>query len=70
MPKRMLDSLQERPRLGREIAIALAFKAVLLTALWFAVFRPDPRQPKPQVSDLFQPKPIPSIHQEKTHDVR
>ncbi len=38
--------------------MALAFKIVLLTALWWAVFRPQPGHVKPDVADLFGNPPL------------
>lgn len=49
MPQRALKT----HRLGREIALALTFKVVLLTALWWAVFRPQPGHVKPDAADIF-----------------
>ncbi|SMF96661.1 hypothetical protein SAMN02949497_4067 [Methylomagnum ishizawai] len=59
-----------RPRLGREIAYALGVKVLLLMALWWAVFRPQPGAAKPDVADLFQPGPLSPPHQENPHDFR
>lgn len=38
-----------------EIGLALAFKVLVLWALWFAVFRHDPAASKPSVAELFTP---------------
>lgn len=59
-----------RSRLGREIALALAFKVVILTALWFAVFRPVPEAPKAAVADLFAGPAPHSTHPENPAHVR
>lgn len=54
-----------------EISLALALKVVLLTALWFAVFRHPPDAPKAQVADLFAPaRPAPTLYQEHSRHVR
>lgn len=58
-----------RHRLRFEIAAVLAFKVVVLWALWFLVFRHDPAVPRPQVAELFTPAHV-SADLEKSHDIR
>mgnify|MGYP006295817197 CR=1 FL=1 len=59
-----------RSRLGREIALALTFKLILLTALWFLVFKPNPAVPKATVTDLFAVPSLTSSHPENPAHVR
>jgi hypothetical protein len=65
MPNPTVDARHGRPRLGQEIALALIVKIALLSALWFAVFRPDPDRPRPSVADLFARGSAASVQQEK-----
>jgi hypothetical protein len=53
-----------RPRLRRELGLALAFKIAALAALWLAFFRHDPNVPRPDRADVFAPRPLTSIQQE------
>lgn len=69
MPNPIANARQGRLRLGQEIALALTLKVILLGALWFAVFRPDPQAPKAAVADLFE-RSTPYNHQEETPHVR
>ncbi|MEY4685352.1 MAG: hypothetical protein RLZ25_1811 [Pseudomonadota bacterium] len=55
-----------------EIALVLVLKIVLLTGLWFIVFRPEGKKPEPQapVAEHFLLPSIPNVKdsEEKTHD--
>jgi hypothetical protein len=55
-----------------EIALALVLKIVLLTGLWFVVFRPEGRKPEPQesVAEHFLLPTIPNVKdpEEKPND--
>jgi hypothetical protein len=55
-----------------EIALVLVLKIVLLTGLWFVVFRPEGKKPEPQapVAEHFLLPSIPNVidSEEKTHD--
>lgn len=70
MPTPVPKPCRGRPRLGRELALALAFKLVLLTALWFVLFRPRPDMARPEVADLFAPAPQSSVYLEQSNDRR
>ena len=59
-----------RSRLGRELSLALAFKALVLALLWFAFFRPEPGRPKPEAADLFAPPASSIVQQENLNDQR
>ncbi|CAL1240174.1 cytochrome oxidase putative small subunit CydP [Candidatus Methylocalor cossyra] len=58
------------PRLGRELALALVFKVVLLTILWLALFRPDPHRSRPSVEELFARSPASSTQLENYNGIR
>ena len=64
MPNHRGNSWTARPNLGREIALALGLKVLLLMALWWAFFKPQPGVTKPDVADLFTPGTPPSAQQE------
>lgn len=55
-----------------EISAILIIKIVLLTGLWFVVFRPEGKKPEPQVpvAEHFHLPTVPKAQetQEKTHD--
>jgi hypothetical protein len=55
-----------------EISAALILKILLLTGLWFIVFRPEGKKPEPQApvaEHLFSPiSPNVTVPEEKTHD--
>jgi hypothetical protein len=61
-----------KDRFRFEISLALVLKLLLLTGLWFVVFRPEGRKPPPQepvgvhlFSDIHSTVTAP---EEKTHD--
>ncbi|BBL71255.1 hypothetical protein [Methylogaea oryzae] len=59
--------------LRREIAVALAVKAVLLWGIWLLAFRGHGAGPRPDAADLFASAPSAPGHnqpKEASHDVR